>query len=89
VECCHVGVDVQLPVPVLAIETHQLCLCRGARCLRVCGSWVGSDAVRMDVFHLRRLQAKTKVQLAVLRDLLLQMTASLLLHTLSDAQLLF
>ena len=42
-----------------------------------------------DVFDLLRLQAKTKVQLAVLRDLLFSDDCALVAHTPSDAQLLF
>jgi len=42
-----------------------------------------------DVFDLRRLQAKIKVKLAILRDLLFADDCALVSHTLSDAQLLF
>jgi len=42
-----------------------------------------------DVFDVRRLQAKTKVKLAILRDLLFADDCALVSHTMTDAQLLF
>jgi len=42
-----------------------------------------------DVFDARLVHAKTKVQLAILRDLLFADDCALVAHTLADAQILF